>query len=174
MKKVLLTIVTGILLTMANGVFATTILFDLSNIAGNQWEYRYWVSDYTFNPNYGFTVYFEYGRYNNIIPLSDSSDWDEISWEPDQSLGPGGYDALALKDNASLAQPFVVSFNWLGAGTPWDYKQDFEVYDLTDPSQIQILENGTTAPVPEPGTLLLLGSGLITLIGIGRKLGIKP
>ena len=163
MSMIILIIIAGI----GSTAMATTITYDIVDLGSGVWEYSYWVSEYTFNTDYGITVYFDYGLYENITPVSDSSDWYEISWKPDPVLGAGAYDALALTDSASLADPFLVSFNWLGAGTPWDYTQNFEVYDLTDPSQIQILETGTTTPVPEPATMFLLGSGLLGLAGAG-------
>jgi hypothetical protein len=135
-------------------------MISVDDLGGGIWQYSYWVSDYTFNSDYGFTVYFDYGLYENITPVSDSFDWDEISWEPDPMLGAGAYDALALIDSASLADPFTVSFNWLGSGSPWDYVQNYEVY-YSDP--FQVFETGTTTPVPEPGTILLLGSGIVGL-----------
>ncbi|MEM2951183.1 MAG: PEP-CTERM sorting domain-containing protein [Nitrososphaeria archaeon] len=146
---------------------ATSIFFDALSLGGGTWQYRYWVSDYTFNTNDGFTIYFEYGLYENIIPVSDSTDWDEISWEPDPLLGAGAFDALALTDGASLAQPFIVRFNWLGTGTPLDFIQNFERYNLYP---FQILETGTTVPVPEPSIISLLGLGIASMGIFYRKI----
>lgn len=167
MKKIWVFIFNFIFIfSVVTSVSATSIIYDASDLGGGTWQYSYLVSDFTFNTDYGFTVYFDYGLYENIIPISDSGDWDEISWEPDPLLGAGAYDALALTDGASLIDPFTVSFHWLGIGTPWEHAQDFEIYYL-DP--FQIIETGTTSPIPEPGTLILLITVSLGLTGFGIR-----
>ena len=85
-------------------------------------------------------------------------------WQPDTAIpDDGAYDALALQDGASLADSFVVSFVWLGSGVPGS--QFFEVYD----PDFNTIESGETAPVPEPATILLVGSGLLALAGLGKR-----
>ena len=170
MRRYITEIFTSVLIAIfmvgiSSTALATNIIYDAADQGFGVWEYSYWVSDNTFNEDYGFTVYFDDGLYDNITPTSDSGDWDETSWNPSGGLA-GAYDALASTDGASLAAPFTVSFDWLGTGTPWDYTQDFEVYFL---SPFQILETGTTAPIPEPATILLVGSGLFGLAGLRKR-----
>lgn len=154
--------------------FAISIVYkavDLTDVNPNEdlWQYTYWVKDYTFDTGYGFTIYFDYQLYSNLEdpPPAVNSDWDPIVWQPDLSLpDDGAYDALALVDNASLTDPFVISFVWLGSGSPG--AQHFEVYD---PS-FNIVASGQTAPVPESATLLLISTGLLGLAGFKKKFNI--
>jgi hypothetical protein len=63
-----------------------------------------------------------------------------------------------------LADPFTVSFEWLASGTPG--AQTFEVYDFN----FDTVASGQTAPVPEPATFILVGSGLLGLAGLRKKI----
>jgi hypothetical protein len=130
------------------------------------WQYEYYVSGYTFNRDMGFTVYFEWDRYGSIDPLptAPNGDWDVLTWDPDPEIpDDGAYDALALAENASLADAFTVGFVWPGSGTP--DSQYFEVYKNLDDGSVETLLSGETVPVPVPTTLLLLASGLAGLLG---------
>jgi hypothetical protein len=177
MKRILLfTIMLGILVTMVTGVYATTILYDLSisNIGGNRWEYTYSVTNDSMSSAIEeFTIYFNLGLYDNLTVGNPPADWDAIVTQPDLNLSDDGfYDALALATGivpGATVSGFSVSFDWLVAGIP-----GIQYFEVVNPLNIEeVLDSGNTAPVPEPGTLLLLGSGLIGLIGIGRKLRIK-
>jgi len=150
---------------------ATIISYEATNLADTTvgedlWQYSYTVSDYSFNEFFGFQVFFDYGDFDNITPVSASAEWDAISWNPDLIMGipdDGVYDAMALVDNASLATPFTVNFTWLGSGIP--ETQYFEIYD----DNFAVIESGQTeqkasSPVPEPATILLFGAGLLGMI----------
>lgn len=93
-----------------------------------------------------------------------NADWDILVWQPDSFIpDDGAYDALALVDGASLADSFALNFTWLGSGNPCS--QYFEVYDAS----WNTVESGPTSPVPEPATILLVGSDLFSLAGFKKK-----
>jgi hypothetical protein len=56
----------------------------------------------------------------------------------------------------------TVNFIWEGTGIPGS--QSFQIYNPWSP-----YASGKTSPIPEPGTLVLLGFGLISLAGLRRK-----
>lgn len=134
------------------------------------WQFSYTVSDHTFAADTGFTIYFALGLYDLLdpFPTAPNADWSVLTWDPDPSIpDDGAYDAYAWNDNASLNDPFTVSFVWLGPDTPG--AQFFDVYDGFT---WEILDSGETiaaTPVPEPATMFLLGTGLAGLVGLRKK-----
>lgn len=173
-KKYLSILVAGLLTLGTSGLAnATSISYtatDLTDVNAGEdlWEYSYSVIDNTFTADTGFTIYFDLGLYDlrDSSPTSPNADWDILTWNPDPGLqADGAYDAYALVDNASLSDMFTVSFVWLG-GVTGPGSQFFEVYDGITWS---VLEDGFTssgaAPVPEPSTILLFGTGLAGFVG---------
>jgi hypothetical protein len=124
------------------------------------WEYRFYLSGFNFQANQGLSVFFNYQTYTKLAhPNQPSLDpvWNILVVQPDVLLtDPGFFDALATAGSPSFAVPFQVHFVWLGVGTP------AEVPYYTYDSNFQILFQGTTSLVPEPGTW-----ALITLGGAG-------
>lgn len=149
-------------LLFADAASATTISFvvtDLADTTSGQdlWQYEYTVGGRTFDAGFGFSVGFDFEFYTALEnpPQQVSADWDIIALQPDLNLPDFGlYDALAIADSASLTQPFVVTFVWLGQGTPG--AQPFVVYD---PS-FATIETGTTVPEPSTPVLMLLAAAL--------------
>jgi hypothetical protein len=172
MNRVLLLVVVGAL-GLVQSAYATPIVIqyqatDLANQANEPdlWQYTYFVSDFDFQANQGFKIFFDVSLYESLEspPPLVNGDWDAITIPPDPNLpDPGQYDALALVNGASLADPFVLSFVWLGpAAGPGS--QPFVVYELDAVGDLTILEQGTTVPfgaaaIPEPSTLLLMSAG---------------
>ena len=136
------------------------------------WQYHYVLSGFTFSLDFGFDIFFPLsdgflvGDIKNTPP--PNADWDTLALQPDPGLPADGlYDALALVNNASLADAFVVDFIWHGTGTPGT--QRFEIFDDT----FTIIDEGRTipaggTPVPEPTTTLLFLSGAVLLWGCTR------
>ena len=142
--------------------FEATDLLDF--VAGDDlWMYRYFVSDFVFDADQGFSISFDTALYRNLQdPLpSVGADWDLLAIQPSQALPSAGlYDALALVKDASLKHPFSLSFTWLGGPGSAPGSQTFTVNQFDEKGNIKILERGQTSQVPEPSTLLLVGSGL--------------
>jgi hypothetical protein len=64
---------------------------------------------------------------------------------------------LGIAPNTVLSG-FSVEFDFLGAGIP-----SSQLFDIIDPNTFAVLESGTTSPVPIPGSIILMLSGLAAL-----------
>ncbi len=174
MKKKYTSLVLAAMLTLggtglANATAISYIATDLADINPGEdlWQYSYMVTGDNFAANTGFAIEFENSLFllSTAQPTSPNSDWDVSTYESPY-YDPGEisvYDAFAKVNNASLANQFSVSFIWLG-GAEGPGVQFFKVYD-----EYTVLQNGMTAPVPEPGTMLLLGTGLAVVSAVGRR-----
>ena len=137
---------------------AATMIFEATNLADTTpgqdlWEYSYRLSDVTLTANQGFTIFFDLSLYKLLQnpPPFVNADFDLLVAQPDLALHSNGfYDAQALRNNPSLADPFKEKFVWLGTGTPGS--QPFTVYNADFSTQSQ----GQTTSVPEPSVLALL------------------
>ena len=166
MKK---TIFIAVLLTTAISTnvwgLLTQIIYTSEDLGGDRWQYSYTISNINLSePIEEFTIYFDYGLYDNLTietgqPLSD--DWDEIVMQPDPVLADGGiYDALAINTGINQSQSvsgFSVSFDWLGTGEPAE-----QFYEIIDPVSFETIDSGFT--VPEPTAMCLLATGCLILL----------
>jgi len=160
--------------------FATAtplIEYSLTNIAGNTWQYDYYMKDVDLTADQMITIYFDKNYYSEITPTNylTDTDWFIQELQPDPAIWGGGedgsYNAVALIDNPAYTGPFSVQFNWLDTFVS-PGSQFFEVFDAnmdTIGSGMTVLENGPDAPVvPEPASGLLLLGGLGLLAGVAR------
>jgi hypothetical protein len=177
MKRVACVLVAISLLGLARPAQGAIIGYeaiDLTDLLPGEdlWQYRYFAGDATFAANQGFSVYFDVGSYASLQSAPVNPDWDVLTVQPDSALPDGGlYDALALVPDASIADPFVVTFVWLGgAGAPGAQQWTLNQWDDAGIDFVGYLGAGQTtpftepAPVPEPSTFLLVstaGAGLM-------------
>jgi hypothetical protein len=147
----------------------TQIIYETIDLGSNQWEYIYTVENFGLSEGIEeFTVWFDHGLYDNLVVTTPETppQWDQIVWQVEPVLGdPGGYDAAATNlyiDIGESLSDFSVSFDWLGTGSPGS-----QFYEIIDPDTFETIEDGYT--VPEPVTLILLGTGILTLRAGCRK-----
>jgi hypothetical protein len=164
---------------IVNIQYQTIDLADL--VAGaDLWQYQYSVSyadPGVFLQNQAFAVFFDSSLYKNLEdPPSAVADWFTFVLQPDSELpSDGEYDALALTDNPSLANPFSVSFVWLGGSGSNPGSQAFAVNQFDEAGLfMEQLGSGQTVlmqsnVVPEPNSMLLLGGGLCAMIFVRRN-----
>jgi len=171
MKKVLISLMTTFFVaSMLNSVDAYMV-YQTTNLGGGRWENNYTImNDFLASDIDEFTVFFDYGLYDNLTVTSPLAGWDEITVNPALIFGSpdiGFYDALALGPGIApwaTMSGFSVSFDWRGAGTPGT-----QYFEIVDPVSFSTLASGFTAPIPEPGTMILLGISLSSFWIYHRK-----
>lgn len=142
---------------------AATLIFTVSDLADSApgqdlWEYSYLLGDVSLTANQGFTVIFDRALFTQlqIPPVLISGDWDLLTVQPDAGLNSNGFfDALALRNSPSLADPFKVRFVWLATGTPGP--QPFTIYA----SDFSTISRSQTVPEPSTLALLLAAQGVV-------------
>jgi hypothetical protein len=95
---------------------AINITYEAKDLGAGLWRFDCYVSDFDFDADYGIQIFYAYGLYEKITPVSSPGDWDVVAFDPDLIFGTpdnGAYDALALIDGASLSESFSVQFDWL-------------------------------------------------------------
>lgn len=124
--------------------------------------------------NQGFAIGFGLALYRDLQdpPPAVNADWDVLVLQPDPAIpDDGAYDALALNDDPSLADPFVLTFVWLGAGAPGSQPFAVNQFDAAG-NLVAVLQVGQTEPlaraVPEPVTSALIGAGVVALVSVRR------
>ncbi len=146
------------------------VTYTTTQISGSEWQYDYQLTG-SFLSGYDLAVYFPLATSLNLADLgTGGTDWTTFVFQPDPNLpADGEYDMFANIDNPSLSPSFDVQFQYSGTGAPG--AQGFTLYD----PNFNILDNGETvpptspSPVPEPASLFLLGSGLLSLSAYAKR-----
>ena len=116
---------------------AVTFRFEVVDLADTTpgqdlWECSYQLSGLTLTAGQGFTIFFDVNFYKLLQspPPFVNADFDLLTVQPDLALNSNGfYDAQALRNNPSFADPFKLRFVWLGTGGATPGAQPYTVYN---------------------------------------------
>lgn len=141
---------------------AAQINASYSQVAGASWAVDFAVTnDGTSTEITGFTVYFSEMLFADLVVDASPAQWDSIAIQPDLNLqSPGFLDSVLLGGSAPLTRGqtqggFRVAFTFLGVGSA-----PMLAYDIVDQNFHVLFSGTTTAPIPEPSTVLMLVFGL--------------
>jgi hypothetical protein len=137
---------------------------DVNRLDGSS-DYVSWTHHYGFTPPAGEVI-----DGSLTLWLRDDSGRDPFEfafgWAEDGTLGFGEVDTIDYTYDINASYLKDGSFSVVLASLWNDFYIDQSVLDVTyNPST----PGATSAPVPEPATMLLLGSGLIGISSVGRK-----
>jgi MYXO-CTERM domain-containing protein len=140
---------------------AATILFSAEPLGGTSYRYTYRLLEARLLVNQELAVEFDPLLYRNLSNAAAGAQFSVALVQPDNPPGAvGRYSALALADDPSLAVPFRVTLDFLGAGTPGS--QPFFINQFNENQQLPyVIESGLTTPTPEPASEQLAGLGLL-------------
>jgi hypothetical protein len=110
------------------------------------WRIEYRLDDFPYEAGYGFTIWFDPALYEALQdpPPAAGPGWDALVAQPDPFLDDGYYDVEASIDSPSVSSAFVLTFAWLGSGSPAE-----QPFEIREPG-LEVLEEGLTVPAPEP------------------------
>lgn len=174
-KSILFVFPVFILLGLISTAGAAQIGYMLTDFGSGNWGYSYTITNNDISGGlYVFDIYFptvsspEAFNYSNFTETAnpDPTNWSSTIFPPSN---PGDLSAIydveaqntPLALNASL-YGFEVSFTYTGSAVLGS--QYFEIYN----TDFNLLESGDTVLVPEPGTMMLLASGIFGLVGFRR------
>ncbi|MDN5935585.1 MAG: PEP-CTERM sorting domain-containing protein [Nitrosospira sp.] len=133
----------------------------------DRWQFTYHAAG-SLNPFEGFDVLFDPSDFAVLSVDATPPGWLTYTLEPDLLFVADGVFSATIDGFGMLPADFVVSFDWLAAGTPGS-----QLYEVFDDSFNVIAEQTTVPdsvnPIPEPGSLMLIGSGLAAVAMIRRR-----
>jgi hypothetical protein len=140
------------------------------------WEHN--INDSGFNPSKDIlaSVDIDLGLSDDVCPLLDPLDLEWGGWR--RGFISGNFETAELSADGVTYDVGEIDFGLYTVSlTAWLQLQDTGLLDVTLTGTggdfyfgfSHLEASGETAPVPEPATMLLVGSGLIGLAGLGRR-----
>ncbi len=178
MKRYILGLFALLIFVGTGPVQATTI-----NASGG---YIYSVDDFLFK-GVTYDVGFKAGNYNNVFPPLPIF-WNDTTSGIHQELGDalsdvfnGAHQGDLVRDGSTASSMFYIPIGpgnsaglydteafYNDPGT-WGHKLTGADYGMSSVNGIFAVFTQTSAPVPEPATMLLFGLGLLGLAGVNRR-----
>lgn len=187
MKKTLATIACLATLTLGTSALATPFQIsettvDFSALGVGLYTWDSYASN-VFDLDEGEYFDFTFGEFHYPLALAGGNVEFEVSFTAPELANPSGVGTFAVGSiwifsarGLSFGDPIIADYSYNG-NTGGQLQLDFNDIDFDIQfgssdfitGRITNLADATVAPVPEPGTMLLFGAGLLGLVGYNRK-----